>query len=148
MKQDRGLFHALLARKSEADRRKIFEGLERVGLAGQAGTKAGSLSHGEKQWLEIGMLLMQEPDLLLLDEPAAGMTDDETDKMGRFLQELSGERTIIVVEHDMEFVRNFAQTVTVMHEGKILKEGTMDEVRSDKRVREVYLGRSGDRSES
>ncbi len=146
VKRSRGIAAALFSRRLKAEQERVDIMLERIGLTERAGVKAGSLSHGEKQWLEIGMLLMQEPSLLLLDEPAAGMTDEETEKMGLFLRELSGERTIIVVEHDMEFVRSFANTVTVMHEGSILREGTMDEIRSDDRVAEVYLGRRGERT--
>ena len=99
------------------------------------------LSHGQKQWLEIGMLLMQEPQLLLLDEPVAGMTDEETAKTAQLLKTLAGSRSIVVVEHDMEFISEIAATVTVLHEGSVLAEGSMDEVQSDERVIEVYLGR-------
>ncbi|MDM5279300.1 urea ABC transporter ATP-binding protein UrtD [Paenibacillus silvae] len=123
------------------------EAMERVvlqtGLQDRIGERAGALSHGEKQWLEIGMLLLQEPQVLLLDEPAAGMTDEETYQTGRLLQEIAAERSVVVVEHDMEFVREFAAKVTVMHEGKLLKEGTMAEVQADPRVAEVYLGTRG-----
>jgi len=128
---------------------KISPAMERItlqiGLQDRVDARAGALSHGEKQWLEIGMLLLQEPRVLLLDEPAAGMTDEETHRTGRLLQEIARERSVVVVEHDMEFVREYAAKVTVMHEGKLLKEGTMVEVQEDPRVSEVYLGkRRGD----
>ena len=110
----------------------------------KGGLRAGGLSHGEKQWLEIGMMLLQEPEILLLDEPVAGMTDKETEKTGELLQEIARKQSVVVVEHDMEFVRNFASKVTVMHEGKLLKEGSMDEVQRDDRVAEVYLGKRRD----
>jgi urea transport system ATP-binding protein len=99
------------------------------------------LSHGQKQWLEIGMLLMQEPQLLLLDEPVAGMTDDETEKTAELFKTLAGERSLVVVEHDMEFVEEIASTVTVLHEGSVLAEGRMEDIQSNDRVIEVYLGR-------
>jgi urea transport system ATP-binding protein len=118
--------------------------LENIGLAPVAGELAGVLSHGQKQWLEIGMLLVQDPALLLLDEPVAGMSPQERLDTGALLERLAGERTIVVVEHDMAFLRRFAQRVTVLHEGKVLCEGTVEEVQSDPRVREVYLGRSRD----
>ncbi|WP_342554714.1 urea ABC transporter ATP-binding protein UrtD [Paenibacillus sp. FSL R7-0652] len=128
-------------------RGKRGEVIERVmlqtGLQDRINERAGALSHGEKQWLEIGMLLLQEPQVLLLDEPAAGMTDEETYKTGRLLQDIAAERSVVVVEHDMEFVREFAAKVTVMHEGQLLKEGTMAEVQADPRVAEVYLGQRG-----
>ncbi|MFK0522423.1 urea ABC transporter ATP-binding protein UrtD [Paenibacillus illinoisensis] len=118
--------------------------IEQIGLQDRVYTRAGALSHGEKQWLEIGMLLLQEPRVLLLDEPVAGMTDEETHKTGRLLQGIARERSVVVVEHDMEFVREYAAKVTVMHEGKLLKEGTMVEVQEDSRVAEVYLGKRRD----
>ena len=115
--------------------------LKTVGLSGKANTPAGTLSHGEKQWLEIAMLLVQEPKLLLLDEPVAGMTRRERDRTGELLHTISQQRSTMVVEHDMEFVRQFAKTVTVLHAGHVLREGTMEEVQSDERVIEVYLDR-------
>ena len=102
---------------------------------------AGGLAHGQKQWLEIGMLLMQEPKLLLLDEPVAGMTDRETEATAELVLSLAGARTVVVVEHDMEFVRALATKVTVLHEGTVLAEGPMDQVQANERVIEVYLGR-------
>ncbi|WNQ09525.1 urea ABC transporter ATP-binding protein UrtD [Paenibacillus aurantius] len=145
MRQRRGLLSSLTARTTSAQRSKMREHLELIGLAGKALHKAGSLSHGEKQWLEIGMLLIQEPELLLLDEPAAGMTDSETEKTGELLHKINDRQTVLVVVHDMEFVRRFAKTVTVMHEGSVLCEGTMDEIQADDKVAEVYLGRRGER---
>lgn len=147
MRQKRGLLSTLLAKTTKEQRVRMFHFMEMIGLADKAKVKAGALSHGEKQWLEIGMLLIQEPELLLLDEPAAGMTDSETEKTGELLHRISNDQTIVVVEHDMDFVRRFAKTVTVMHEGTVLKEGTMDEIQSDDRVAEVYLGRRGEREE-
>jgi urea transport system ATP-binding protein len=119
-----------------------IEILKTVGLSDKAKTLAGTLSHGEKQWLEIAMLLVQEPKLLLLDEPVAGMTRRERDRTGELLHTISQQRSTMVVEHDMEFVRQFAKTVTVLHAGHVLREGTMEEVQSDERVIEVYLGRA------
>ncbi|MFZ5596872.1 MAG: urea ABC transporter ATP-binding protein UrtD [Bacillota bacterium] len=141
IQKDRGILSAMLNSLTDEQREKIFSCLKTIGLDEKAGVKAGSLAHGEKQWLEIGMLLIQEPELLLLDEPVAGMTKKETEKTGELLRSIARDRSVIVVEHDMEFVRRFAEKVTVMHEGKILCEGTMDEVQNDSRVIEVYLGR-------
>jgi urea transport system ATP-binding protein len=115
--------------------------MEIIDLSNQADRLAGLLSHGQKQWLEIGMLLMQEPQLLLLDEPVAGMTDDETEKTANLFKSLAGDRSLVVVEHDMEFVSEIASTVTVLHEGSVLAEGPMEDVHSNERVIEVYLGR-------
>jgi len=101
---------------------------------------AGELSHGQKQWLEIGMLLAQDPRLLLVDEPVAGMTQQEVERTGELLAGLAGEHTVVVVEHDMEFVRSIARKVTVLHQGQVLAEGPMSEVQEDAKVIEVYLG--------
>jgi urea transport system ATP-binding protein len=114
--------------------------LETIGLQETARGRAGSLSHGQKQWLEIGMLLMQRPHVLLVDEPAAGMTHQEMDKTTELLTSLAGDHTVVVVEHDMDFVRSIAQRVTVLHQGHVLAEGSMDEVQQDQRVIEVYRG--------
>ena len=111
----------------------------------QLSTRAGLLSHGQKQWLEIGMLLAQDPRVLLVDEPVAGMTHQETEKTAELLKSLAGEHTVVVIEHDMEFVRSIAKTVTVLHEGKILAEGDMDTVQKDPKVVEVYLGETQER---
>src|SRR6185369_9219948 len=137
----RTVWNTLFSRISSAQRERIQEVLKTVGLAEKVNTKAGELSHGQKQWLEIGMLLAQNPKLLLVDEPAAGMTDEETHKTGELLMSLAGKHSIIVIEHDMMFVRQIARTVTVLHQGHVLCEGTVDEVQADERVIEVYLGR-------
>ncbi len=130
----------LLRRLSTEQYDRLVDTLTMVDLLAKADSVAGQLSHGELQWLEIAMLLVQEPKLLLLDEPVAGMTRPERDKTGELLRSLAGRCSILVVEHDMAFVREFAQTVTVLHLGKILSEGTVQQVQSDPRVVEVYLG--------
>ena len=132
----------LLRKLRSGDDDRIMSTLEEVGLDHRAQDVAGGLSHGEKQWLEIGMLLVQEPKLLLLDEPVAGMTRRERDRTGELLQSIGGERSVLVVEHDMDFVRQFAQTVTVLHLGKVLSEGTMEDVQQDPEVVRAYLGNS------
>ena len=111
-----------------------------VGLQPQAQQLAGGLSHGQKQWLEIAMLLAQDPDLLLVDEPVAGLSDEETERTGELLCSLAGDHTVLVIEHDMDFIRNLDSPVTVLHEGHVLCEGSMQEVQNDPRVIEVYLG--------
>jgi urea transport system ATP-binding protein len=121
---------------------RVCATLEKIGLKDRAHVAAGLLSHGEKQWLEIGMLLTQEPKLLLLDEPVAGMTRRERDRTGELLQAIGKERSVLVVEHDMVFVRQFASQVTVLHMGQLLCEGAVETVQNDARVIEVYLGRS------
>jgi urea transport system ATP-binding protein len=118
--------------------------LERIGLTDAGEQPAGALSHGQKQWLEIGMLLVQEPRLLLLDEPVAGMSPQERVATGELLQELAGDHTVVVIEHDMAFLRRFAEKVTVLHEGRVLSEGSVEQVQADPIVREVYLGRARD----
>jgi urea transport system ATP-binding protein len=118
--------------------------LDRISLQSQAYRPAGVLSHGQKQWLEIGMLLVQRPKLVLLDEPVAGMSGSERQATGELLEELAEDHTVVVIEHDMAFLRRFARSVTVLHEGKILSEGSVDYVQGDPKVREVYLGRSRD----
>lgn len=125
-----------------SQRTKVEEALEIIGLKDHAKTAAGILAHGQKQWLEIGMLLVQEPKLLLLDEPVAGMTRRERDHTGELLHKIAANRSILVVEHDMVFVRQFATTVTVLHMGKLLCEGPVEQVQADPHVIEVYLGRS------
>jgi len=120
----------------------VSEALETIGLAHLADTPAGFLAHGQKQWLEIGMLLVQDASVMLLDEPVAGMSAEEREATGDLLRRIGAERTIVVIEHDMEFVRSFADHVTVMHAGRILAEGTVAEVQADPRVQEVYLGRA------
>ncbi|MCT0230881.1 urea ABC transporter ATP-binding protein UrtD [Synechococcus sp. CS-1324] len=119
-----------------------------VGLEPYANQQAGGLSHGQKQWLEIAMLVAQDPDLLLVDEPVAGLTDEETGRTADLLKQLSGDHTVLVIEHDMDFIRELDSQVTVLHEGHVLCEGPMDEVQSDPRVIEVYLGVETDDLES
>ena len=126
---------------SPAQRDRIAQTLTQIQLAADADKQAGLLSHGQKQWLEIGMLLMQEPKLLLLDEPVAGMTDQETERTAELFKSLAGQHSVIVVEHDMEFIGSIANLVTVLHEGSVLAEGTLDKIKNDERVIEVYLGR-------
>ena len=140
-KADKRVWPTLIARLSGPARDRIAETLETIKLLPDAGRPAGLLSHGQKQWLEIGMLLMQEPLLLLLDEPVAGMTDDETMRSAELFVSLAGKYTLIVVEHDMEFVRRIAQKVTVLHEGSVLAEGSMDQIQRNEQVIEVFLGR-------
>jgi urea transport system ATP-binding protein len=141
MKTDKGVFASLKAKMTGEAKALIDSTLEQIALTARAYKPAGLLSHGQKQWLEIGMLLMQEPQLLLLDEPVAGMTDEETMKSADLFASLKGKYSVVVVEHDMDFVAKIAKTVTVLHEGSVLAEGTMDQVQSDERVIEVYLGR-------
>ena len=141
MKTDKRVRFSLLARLDSAQGDLIAATLEQIQLAGAADRLAGLLSHGQKQWLENGMLLMQEPRLLLLDEPVAGMTDAETERTAELFKTLAGKHSLIVVEHDMDFVGEIARTVTVLHEGSVLAEGPMDVVQNDERVIEVYLGR-------
>ncbi len=140
MAGDKSVWRWLFARTTAAEREQIEEVLETVGLQPRRDEPAGALSHGQKQWLEIGMLLVQEPQLLLVDEPVAGMTPQETERTAELLGSLAGRHSVIVVEHDMEFVRSIARKVTVLHEGSVLAEGSIDEVQSDPRVIEVYLG--------
>lgn len=137
----RGVIQSLLHKLSPQETARIEEVLEAVGLSSQARRLAAHLSHGQKQWLEIGMLLAQEPKLLLVDEPAAGMTDEETAETARLLKRIAGEKAVVVVEHDMSFVRDLDVKVTVLHEGSVLAEGSLDAVSAEPRVIEVYLGR-------
>jgi urea transport system ATP-binding protein len=137
----RGPFQALLSQVTPAAAARIDELLELIRLADRRHVKAAFLSHGQKQWLEIGMLLAQEPKLLLVDEPAAGMTDAETEATAELLKDIAREKSVIVVEHDMAFVRALGVKVTVLHEGSVISEGTIDAVSADPRVIEVYLGR-------
>lgn len=137
----RTVWSTLFSRMTAHQKDRIHQVLKTVGLEKRAAAKAGSLSHGQKQWLEIGMLLAQNPKLLLVDEPAAGMSDEETARTGELLMSLAGHHSIIVIEHDMTFVRQIARKVTVLHQGSVLCEGSVDEVQNDPRVIEVYLGR-------
>jgi urea transport system ATP-binding protein len=141
LKAPRSVFATLLAGLSGAERDRIDEVLRTIGLGEHSHRLAGALSHGQKQWLEIGMLLMQEPELLLVDEPVAGMTDAETERTAELLRHIAATRSVVVVEHDMEFVRALGVKVTVLHEGSVLSEGALETVQNDARVIEVYLGR-------
>jgi urea transport system ATP-binding protein len=141
MKADRRVRRTLFAKLASDERDRIAEMLHMIRLEDRADRLAGLLSHGEKQWLEISILLMQEPKLLLLDEPVAGMTDDETERTGELFLELAGKHTLVVVEHDMAFIAKIARKVTVLDEGHVIAEGPLDEVQQDAKVIEVYLGR-------
>jgi urea transport system ATP-binding protein len=141
LKTDRGTFKTLFARMTGGQGERIDRVLETIRLTERRYDLAGDLSHGQKQWLEIGMLLAQEPELMLLDEPVAGMTDAETEQTVTLLHEIARDHSLIVVEHDMEFVRNLDCQVSVLHEGRVIAEGAMDSIKSDPRVIEVYLGR-------
>jgi urea transport system ATP-binding protein len=137
----RTTWETLFARLTPARRDRIAATLARIRLTEQSNRPAGALSHGQKQWLEIGMLLIHDRTLLLLDEPVAGMTDRETEETTELILDLANDRTIVVVEHDMAFVRSLGARVTVLHEGSVLAEGSIDHVQADPRVIEVYLGR-------
>jgi len=141
LKAERGPLATLFARLDAPARARIDEVLETIALIAQRDAVAGSLSHGQKQWLEIGMLLMQDPELLLVDEPVAGMTDLETRQTAELLKRIARTRSVVVVEHDMDFVHRLDSRVTVLHEGSVLAEGSMATVQADPRVVEVYLGR-------
>lgn len=140
MQSDKRVWPNLFTKLSGEQRDHIEEVMSIIGLTEQTNTQAASLSHGQTQWLEIGMLLMQNPKLLLVDEPVAGMTHQETERTAELLTSLAGDHSVVVVEHDMDFVRSIAKTVTVLHEGSVLAEGSMDQVQNDQRVIEVYLG--------
>ena len=139
--RSKNVFSTLFGRASSSERRNVASLLETVGLVSKGDLQAALLSHGEKQRLEIGILVAQSPDLLLVDEPVAGLTDEETENVGALLLALAESHSIIVIEHDMEFVRQIARKVTVLHQGSVLCEGTMDQVQNDPRTIEVYLGR-------
>ncbi|MGO4386987.1 urea ABC transporter ATP-binding protein UrtD [Microvirga sp. 2YAF29] len=141
IKDNRKPFGTLFSRRTGKERERIDALLERVRLTAHRYRKAGELSHGQKQWLEIGMLLAQEPKLLLIDEPAAGMTDQETADTAELLRDIARTKAVVVVEHDMTFVRDLAVKVTCLHEGSVLAEGSLDAVSANERVVEVYLGR-------
>jgi len=141
LKADRSVLSSLFFALNGVQKDKIDEVLTTTALSGLRDVRAGSLSHGQKQWLEIGMLLIQDPDLLLVDEPAAGMTDAETEQTAVLLKEIAATHSLVVVEHDMEFVRALDSKVTVLHEGSVLAEGSLEAVQNDERVIEVYLGR-------
>jgi urea transport system ATP-binding protein len=136
----RAFLKTLRARISPAQHDRIYEVLDIIGLIDQRDSFGRILAHGQKQWLEIGMLLMQNPELLLVDEPVAGMTPHEIERTSELLRSLAGEHSVVVVEHDMAFVRSIARRVVVLHEGCVIAEGDMDKVQQDPRVIEVYLG--------
>ncbi len=137
---NKGVLETLFGKRTPADRERIMNVMEVCGLMNVSERPAGILSHGQKQWLEIGMMVAQDPDLLLLDECVAGMTDKETEATGELIEVLAKEHAILVIEHDMVFVRQIAKMVTVLHQGQTLCEGSFDQVQSDSRVIEVYLG--------
>ena len=140
LRMDKGIFSNILYTLQSHQADLIASVIDTVGLREQIFQQAGALSHGQKQWLEIGMLLVSEPRLLLVDEPVAGMTAQETESTAELLTSLAGDRTVVVVEHDMAFVRSIARDVTVLHQGSVLAAGTMDEVQNNPEVIEVYLG--------
>ncbi|MBU6249617.1 MAG: urea ABC transporter ATP-binding protein UrtD [Cyanobacteria bacterium REEB417] len=140
VKGSHGPLTLLFGRLSAQQRQRVQELLAVVGLERHVAQQAGSLSHGQKQWLEIAMLLAQDPELLLVDEPVAGLSDEETELTGKLLRSLAGDHTVLVIEHDMDFIRELQAPVTVLHEGHVLCEGSMDVVQNDPRVIEVYLG--------
>jgi urea transport system ATP-binding protein len=141
LRNPRNPLAVLLSRRSDGDRARVREIADEVGLGAHLGRRSGELSHGQKQWLEIGMLLAQDPRLLLVDEPAAGMSLPERERTADLLKRLARTRAVVVVEHDMEFVRRLECRVTVLHEGRVLAEGSLDHVTADPEVIEVYLGR-------
>lgn len=138
----KGAWYSLITPVTGEENDWMAETLETVGLLEERNQVAGNLSHGQKQWLEIAMVLMQKPRLLLVDEPIAGMTRQEVERTGELLQSLAGEHSVMVVEHDMEFIRSIANTVTVLHQGGVIAEGSMSQVQNDAKVVEVYLGES------
>jgi urea transport system ATP-binding protein len=140
MRTNKNVWPSLVQQLSGEQIDRIDEVKRIIGLQEHAALEAEFLSHGQKQWLEIGMLLMQDPLMLLVDEPVAGMTHQEMDKTAELLTGLAGRHSVVVVEHDMDFVRSIAKTVTVLHEGHVLAEGKMDDIQNNPRVREVYLG--------
>ncbi|MCI4664001.1 MAG: urea ABC transporter ATP-binding protein UrtD [Neomegalonema sp.] len=141
LKDERSVLATLFSRTSDAQRERIGELLALVRLEDRRGDLAANLSHGQKQWLEIGMLLAQDPQLLLVDEPAAGMTDEETMRTAELLKGIAGKHAVVVVEHDMAFVKALGCRVTVLHQGTVIAEGSIDHVSANERVIEVYLGR-------
>ncbi len=138
---DKRVRHSMVFALTGEEKDRLSEVLQTIHLADSAARLSGNLSHGQKQWLEIGMLLMQDPKLLLLDEPVAGMTDEETERTAQLFLSLKGKHSLVVVEHDMSFIRTISEKVTVLCDGSVLAEGTLDQVQADERVIEVYLGR-------
>jgi urea transport system ATP-binding protein len=144
----KGVLATLTGRDDAEARERIATVLDSVGLGARSQALAGALSHGEKQWLEIGMVMAQDPELLLVDEPVAGLTDEETARTGDLLLSIAAERSVLVIEHDMEFVRQIARTVTVLHQGTVLCEGPVEQMQRDPRVLEVYLGQRKDTADA
>jgi len=140
LKDEKNVWTSLTKSLSGEQKDLIEKDLETIGLTEQMNLRAGLLSHGQKQWLEIGMLLVQDPKLLLIDEPVAGMTHQETERTAELLASLAGKHSVVVVEHEMDFIRSIANRVTVLHEGSVLAEGKMEDVQEDPKVMEVYLG--------
>ena len=136
-------FHLMFETLTSSVKDEVYR-IDYVGLAPYAKVEAGSLSHGQKQWLAISMLVAQAPDVILLDEPVAGLTDEETARTAELIKSLAGDHTVVVIEHDMEFIRDLGAPVTVLHQGQLLTQGMMEEVKADPRVIEVYLGQSDD----
>jgi urea transport system ATP-binding protein len=141
LKGAHGVFSSIKSKLTSAKRDKIISVLDRVGLLEKGYAKVSSLSHGQKQWVEIGMVIAQDPTLVLLDEPTAGMTPDETHLTGEIIKTISQNHSVVVIEHDMEFVKQIAQRIVVLHQGEKLTEGSVNEVQSNPKVIEVYLGR-------
>ena len=141
LKTHKGVKSSMFFKLDSEQKDRLVEMLHTIHLADSASRRAGDLSHGQKQWLEIGMLLMQDPKLLLLDEPVAGMTDEETARTAELFLTLKGKHSLMVVEHDMSFIRTISDIVTVLCDGSVLAQGTLDQVQADERVIEVYLGR-------
>ena len=141
LKSDKSVRSSLFFKLNGEQKNRLIEVLETIQLADSITRQAGNLSHGQKQWLEIGMLLMQDPKLLLLDEPVAGMTDQETQRTAELFLTLKGRHSLVVVEHDMSFIKTIAEKITVLSEGSVLAEGTFDQVQANEKVIEVYLGR-------
>lgn len=141
LKGAHGIFASITSKLTAAKKGKIYDVLERTGLIDQAFDQVSSLSHGQKQWVEISMVLAQDPSIVLLDEPTAGMTTDETYMTGEIIQSIAKTHSVVVIEHDMEFVKQIAERIVVLHQGSVLAEGTVQEVQSNPKVIEVYLGR-------
>lgn len=141
LKGARGVFSSISSKITKVKKAKISSVLERVGLLDKASTQVSSLSHGQKQWVEIGMVIAQDPKIVLLDEPTAGMTPDETRLTGEIIKNISQDQCVVVIEHDMEFVKQIAQRIVVLHQGEKLTEGSVQEVQNNPKVVEVYLGR-------
>ena len=137
-------FHLMFETLTSSVKDEVYRIMDYVGLAPYAKVEAGSLSHGQKQWLAISMLVAQAPDVILLDEPVAGLTDEEAARTAELIKSLAGDHTVVVIEHDMEFIRDLGAPVTVLHQGQLLTQGMMEEVKADPRVIEVYLGQSDD----